>query len=345
MIKTGEIWNGWTIVEFIGAGSFGEVYKIEKTEFGHVYESALKVIKIPRNKSEIKTAYSEGMDDETVGDYFRSIVEEIVSELELMSQLKGNSNIVSYEDHTVTPQEEGIGWTICIRMELLKPLLERQQEDDFDVQEVIKLGIDICNALDLCEKNKIIHRDVKPENIFYSNLGFYKIGDFGIARRLENVTSGLSKKGTYSYMAPEVYKGMQYGINVDVYSLGIVLYRLLNDNRLPFYPRFPEPIKYSDTEKANQRRFSGESMPLPCRAENGLGKVIIKACDYAPDRRYQNAEEFRNALEKEFQFIEKEYEEQHLFQYDDNNSNTETEIMDDSLVDMDQTDIILNKRD
>ncbi len=304
-LNLGETWNGWVIEDFIGAGSYGEVYKIVKREFGHIYESALKVIRIPQSQAEVKTAYIEGMDKNSVAEYFRSMVEEIVSELELMSQLKGNSNIVSYEDHTVTPVDEGIGWTICIRMELLKPLIEKQMEAEFDVHEIIKLGIDICNALDLCEKNRIIHRDVKPENIFYSTLGFYKIGDFGIARRLENATSGMSKKGTYSYMAPEVYQGKPYGITVDVYSLGIVLYKLLNDNRLPFFPRYPETIRFSDNERANQDRFSGKKMPLPSHAENSLGEVILKACEYDPEDRYKDAEEFRAALEEEKKKLKK----------------------------------------
>ena len=121
----------------------------------------------------------------------------------------------------------GIGWDILIQMELLTPLNQYIRDHVVTRQDVIRLGIDLCKALELCQKYNIIHRDVKPENIFISETGDFKLGDFGIARTVEKTTSGLSKKGTYTYMAPEVYKGEAYGTTVDIYSLGIVLYRLL----------------------------------------------------------------------------------------------------------------------
>ena len=67
-----------------------------------------------------------------------------------------------------------------------------------------------------------------------SRFGEFKLGDFGIARELDRNVNGLSKKGTFSYMAPEMYRGEDYDQRVDIYSLGIVLYRLRNHNRLPF---------------------------------------------------------------------------------------------------------------
>ena len=88
------------------------------------------------------------------------------------------------------------------------------------------MGVDICKALELYQKYNIIHRDIKPENIFVSDNGDFKLGDFGIARTIEKTMSDLSKKGTYNYMAPEVYQGGEYGFSVDLYSLGIVLYRI-----------------------------------------------------------------------------------------------------------------------
>src|SRR5699024_9189261 len=153
-----------------------------------------------------------------------------------------------------------------IRMELLKPLNEYTRKRTITRQDVIRLGIDLCKALELCQKYNIIHRDVKPENIFISDAGDYKLGDFGIARTVEKTTSGLSNKGTYTYMAPEVYKGEAYGSTVDIYSLGIVLYRLLNGNRTPFLPAAPAPITHADRENALVKRLSGAVLPPPSHA-------------------------------------------------------------------------------
>jgi serine/threonine protein kinase len=94
------------------------------------------------------------------------VVEEIVGEFVLMSRLKGNSHIVSYEDHQVIRHTEDIGWDILIRMELLTPLLRYIREKPLTKKDIIQLGIDMCKALELCQKFKIIHRDIKPENIF-----------------------------------------------------------------------------------------------------------------------------------------------------------------------------------
>lgn len=312
IMNIGEIWPGWEVEKYIGEGAFGKVYKIVRKEFDHTYESALKVITIPVSKGELTTYLNSGFDEKSATLFFRGMVEDIVKEFVLMSRLRGNSNIVSYEDHTVIPHPDGVGWDIYLRMELLTPLYDYMKKHPFTVQDVIQLGIDICQALEVCQKYKIIHRDIKPENIFVSDLGQYKLGDFGIARKLEKTSSGLSKKGTYSFMAPEVYKGKDYNASVDIYSLGIVLYRFLNNNRNPFLPPFPEPMHYTDPEKANEKRFRGEAFPMPCNADGKLAEIVLKACAYAPKERYQSPEEMRDALqealklEQEIKFISPE---------------------------------------
>lgn len=297
-MTTEEIWNGWKVENLIGEGSFGKVYKITREDFGRTYVAALKVIEIPTNKSEIKAIKSEGLTDESVTTYFKSMVEDIVDEFSLMAKLKGNTNIVSYEDHMVVPKKKEFGWDIYIRMELLNPLLDHIETQVMTVKDVVQLGIDICNALEVCQRYHIIHRDIKPENIFVSDIGSFKLGDFGIARQLEKTMSGLSKKGTYTYMAPEVYKGMPYNSSVDTYSLGIVMYRFLNNNRSPFMPPITEQIKFSDREEANLRRFSGEKIPKPCKATDKLSEIILKACSYNPEERYRSPAEMKESLQK-----------------------------------------------
>lgn len=293
-----DTWPGWISEKLLGEGSFGKVYEIRREEFGTTYKAALKVITIPQNPADIEASYKDGMDQESITAYYRSVVEDIVAEFALMSQLKGNSNIVSYEDHQVVPHEDGIGWDILIRMELLKPLMDVHAESPLDEKEVTKLGIDLCHALELCEKKGIIHRDIKPDNIFVSEHGDYKLGDFGIARVIEKTTLGLSKKGTYNYMAPEVYRGDAYGFSVDIYSLGIVMYRFLNGNRTPFLPPTSTAIKYSDKESALARRMQGEELPEPSTGSERLIQIIRKACAFHPEQRYQKAEDMRHDLEQ-----------------------------------------------
>ena len=293
-----KVFTSWTVKELLGKGAFGRVYRLEREEFGTLYEAAMKKITIPQTNEEIEDAVSEGMDEQSVTSYFKSFVEEIVNEFKLMAQLKGHTNIVSYEDHLVIPHEDGIGWDILIRMELLKSLKTLTAERNLTEEEVIKLGIDICNALEVCGKMNIIHRDIKPENIFISNFGEFKLGDFGIARTAEKTMSNLSKKGTYTYMAPEVYKGEAYDATVDIYSLGIVMYRFMNYNRAPFLPAYPNPISFSDREASLTRRISEEPMPAPACGSKELKRIILKACAYQASARYQSPVQLRSDLEK-----------------------------------------------
>ena len=289
--------DGWNITRLLGEGSYGKVFEIERSEFGQTYRAALKVITVPQSSAEVRSVISEGMSVSQAEAYFHGIVEELMHEFSIMFKLKGTANVVSCEDLRVLEHPDGIGWDILIRMELLHPLLPYVYEHPMARRDIIRLGIDICKALELCQRYNIIHRDIKPENIFISDNGDYKLGDFGIARTIERTTSGLSKKGTYSYMAPEVYAGKEYGFSVDTYSLGLVLYRMLNKNRGPFLPQPPEAITFSSREQALARRMSGEPLPRPFYGEGRLGEIVLKACAFDPKDRYSSPQQLRQELE------------------------------------------------
>lgn len=295
--KFEPLFGEWYAESFIGAGSFGRVYKIYREELGNKFYSALKFISIPSDTSEIKQLRADGMDDASISTYYGTLARDISSETTLMNQLRGNTNIVSFEDSRIIPKPNGIGYDIFIRMELLDSLTNRMVEKPFSQNEVVKLGSDICNALILCAKTGIIHRDIKPDNIFVSPNGDYKLGDFGIARQLEKTATFMSKKGTYNYMAPEVYKGEKYGATCDLYSLGLVMYRLLNKGRLPFLPAVPKPITANDREEALKHRFTGEQLPVPCDADEELSSIILTACAYEAKDRFASAEAMRTALQ------------------------------------------------
>lgn len=295
-----QVWPEWNEDCVLGEGSFGKVYRAKRVEYGRTFYSAIKVLTVPKSQQEIKFARSQGMNDTEIYNYFQGLVDNLLNEITLMDNLKGAQNIVGIEDYKIIERQGEIGWDIFIRMELLTPFDSFVSNPEFSQKDVIRLGVDICTALEVCEQNYIVHRDIKPDNIFISRFGEYKLGDFGIARKLEATQANLSRKGTLNYMAPEVYKSEEYGANVDIYSLGLVLYTLLNNNRIAFLPPYPEPITYKDNEEALARRLSGEPLSLPCNASASLGTTIIKACAYRPQDRYQTATEFKNALINEW---------------------------------------------
>ena len=291
------VFNDWIITREIGQGATGHVYEIKKNGYEEEIRSALKVIRIPKSPSDVKAVMSEGMTEDDVTDYFKEFVDEILHEIKIMVSLKEHPNIVTYEDHCVISHEDGIGWDILIKMELLTPIQEWQMDHPMNENEIVRLGCEISSALSYAADHDLIHRDVKPENIFVDSFGKFKLGDFGIARTIEKTTGGLSKKGTESYMAPEVYLGKKYNAQVDIYSLGVVLYRSLNNNRLPFYPPITEKLTYSDRENALVKRIQGLPIPEPANGSTELKAVVLKACEYLPENRYSSMSELHNALQ------------------------------------------------
>lgn len=286
---------GWEIVRCIGSGSSGKVYELKKKdEYGGDFHCALKVISVPGTQKEYDDMLSS-MSEFAMRAKLREKVEEISNEYRLLGALRGHPNVVNCEDQMIIPHENDMGWDIYIRMELLTSLPDYVMQHGMTIEEVIKLGSDMCSALELCRENGIIHRDIKPQNIFVSKYGVYKLGDFGVAKA-SAIRTSADKVGTYSYMAPEVYKGTAYDDRVDIYSLGMVLYWLLNDRRGPFLPLPPQTPSADQTADAQIRRFRGEILPLPKNGGTALKKVVQKACSYKIAERYNNPTEMKNAL-------------------------------------------------
>ncbi|MBR4162484.1 MAG: serine/threonine protein kinase [Solobacterium sp.] len=305
------VMDGWKIIDKIGEGSYGRVFKVEKSKYGNLKDTAaLKVIQIPPSQDVIKAQLAEGTDPATIRNSLKGYVDDMVKEVSILRDLKDHHNIVRYEDFDVIDHfTDGIvQWDILIRMELLTSLLDYKvslasQNMRMETEDIVDLGIELSDALAYCAENNIIHRDIKPGNIFINKIGDYKLGDFGVARNAEGTAATMSMKGTESYMAPEVFldtgTGHKYGANVDVYSLGLVMYELLNI-RLPFMPAYPEPIlnMAMEREKALMKRLSKEPLPKPLFCDDALAEIILKACAGNASDRYQSAQEFHDALEE-----------------------------------------------
>lgn len=295
------VFGVWNIRRLIGTGSYGKVFEIQRTDSldGSVYTGALKIISIPGSDEQAADTLNSGMDAASASAYYLSCVKNLSNEIRMMAALKGHTNIVSYEDHQIYRQPNNIGWDILIRMELLTPISQYfSQIHIVPRQETIQLGIDICRALELCAKYNIIHRDIKPANIFLSAAGDYKLGDFGVARVADTASGASTRIGTVNYMAPEVFHGRNYTRSVDIYSLGLVLYQLLNNNRLPLLPPMPQPITPAAREQAQVQRLNGAVLPPPAYADPELARIILKACAPNPADRYADPAQMRRELEK-----------------------------------------------
>ena len=290
-------WQDWHITDEIGEGAYGRVYRAEKENGGVKAVSAIKVVQIPAEKTEFLSLRREFSSEEELRRNLKEMVDEYANEIRAMYRLQGQTHIVSIQDHLVEECPDGIGWKIYIRMEYLQSFDDYAVTHTFTEEEIIRLGIALCEALSVCAENGILHRDIKPENLFVTDSGQFKLGDFGIAKAMDRTIPSFSFKGTFSYMAPEVYQGKPYDTRADLYSTGIVLYKLLNRNRDPFIAPDKQIVTHQDREQAMSRRMNAEPLPAPADADRGLAGVILKACEYDPKDRYRSPDQMKQALE------------------------------------------------
>ena len=230
---------------------------------GRKEKAALKVITIPKNDSDVEELYNNGMDTDSVTAYFNEMLSDIIQEYQFMTEIKGHTNIVYCDDIRYIQKDDGIGWNIYIRMELLTPLV-KTIDGPISEEQVVKMGMDICQALIVCRNRKILHRDIKPQNILVS---------------------------------PEVFHYQPYGHCADIYSLGLVMYWMLNERRIPFSPLPPKEPTAKEMDMAKSRRFAGETLPEPLHGSAALKKIVLKACAYEVNKRYSCAEDLLRELE------------------------------------------------
>ena len=290
-------WPDWKIIKYLGGGAYGKVYETERTISGtqEKEKAALKIVSRPKDEDEIEEYEVSGYDKESIIESYKSEIQNYVQEYKLMKALQGQTNIVSCDDFTVVWNENGIGGNVFIRMELLTPLNQVLKERALSIEEIIKLGKDITSALILCEKKNIIHRDIKPANIMVSQFGNYKLGDFGVSKIMDHATYATAM-GTPEYQAPEVVHMGKYGQTADIYSLGITLYWLLNNRRMPFIGADEQPT-VERRDETMKRRYRGEKLPAPKNGSAKLNKIVLKACEYNPEDRYASAQEMYDDLD------------------------------------------------
>lgn len=259
-------WEKWKLQEVIGEGACGRVYRAEQDN-GAV--SAIKVMEVPADSFEI----------------------------EALERLKGCPHVVEVQEYHIQKTDRD-HLQVFLRMECLKSLEKVCKERELTEEEILEMMTDLCKALEKCEAEKILHRDIKPGNILLTEEGKAKLSDFGMAGNQAEGDGSHTIQGTFSYMPPEIFHGQKYDQTADIYSLGMVFYRLLNGGRDSFVNDEKSKVGYEDRERALERRMGGASLPAPLHASPELARILLKACAYRPKERYRSASALRKDLER-----------------------------------------------
>ena len=247
--------------KYLDKGSTCIVMKTSQNDLQYV----LKIVEVNGNRSKYENACAE------------------LEKLKILSTCKG---VVPLEDSEIS-KENG---NVFLLQRYCKPLAIRRKEKNFNtIKNTWKLGIDILNAMLECRNKGIYHLDIQPKNIYFDENDIAILGDFGGAKFEEELYELTAGRGTRAFMAPEVYYSGVYSQASEIYSLGIVMYSLLNNAKLPF-------MEENDYENAIMLRLKGEKLRFPYIDNKELWNCVEKMCEFDVSKRFLTYEEAVNAL-------------------------------------------------
>ena len=216
----------------------------------------------------------------------------ILREAQAMARLGDHSNIVQLHD---LGEEDGRPYMVMPVMTGgdIEEVLRNAPDRRLPLKQAIKIATDVCRGLEFAHSRGIMHRDLKPGNVWLTADGTARIGDFGLALAADRsrITQGEVIMGTLMYMSPEQGMGGEVGARSDLYSLGCMFYQMVT-GRAPFLGDGPQSIigQHLNTPPVSPRWINPELTP-------GLEALILQLLEKNPDSRPASASEVRETLE------------------------------------------------
>jgi serine/threonine protein kinase/tetratricopeptide (TPR) repeat protein len=264
-VRSRKTWGHLRVLEPIGIGAFGQVYRAWDPRLDR--EVALKLFPA----------------DSDAGDGRAS---SIIHEGRLLARVR-HPNIVTIYGAERIGDTVGL-WMERVDGETVEQRLSRHSR--VEPSAAIEIGIQICHAVSAVHKAGLLHRDIKAQNVMLAGDGRVVLMDFGSGRELMGASaSATSLAGTPLYLAPELLGGSDATIQSDIYSLGVLLYRMVTGT-YPVYARSLPDLRLAHD------RLERADVELRGDMPRRLGRIIGRAIDRRPERRYESADALAAAL-------------------------------------------------
>jgi serine/threonine protein kinase/tetratricopeptide (TPR) repeat protein len=265
----GEIIAHYRILEKLGEGGMGVVYKAHDTKLKRDVALKFLPIQLTTDKTEMGSFFQEARAASAINHPNVCVIYDILDEF------KSPFIVMEYIE----------GKTVRKKITENLPQL-------LTLPEVIDYAIQIAEALQTAHQRGIIHRDIKSDNIMITSTGQIKVMDFGLAeiKGMTHVTKTLSSAGTVAFMSPEQIWGGKVDHRTDIWSMGVVWYELLT-GQLPFQGEYEQEVIYSILkEEPKSLKSCREGVPAP------LEKMVNRALSKNPDQRHQKVSDILNDL-------------------------------------------------
>lgn len=282
--------DGFTLGQSISEHSGVECFPAMRNDSEKRY--IVKRISLPASQVQVEALLLTGVyrDTKAVQSYYQELAQGVGEEARILNQLAGQRGFVPYQSCQIEPKEDGVGYEVYLLGRYRKTLERYTRRSAMTHLSALNLGIDMCAALAVSREAGWLYVDLKPENIFLFGDQEYRLGDLGFVSMDSLEYASLPDRYRSLYTAPEVADAYSsLNATMDTYALGLVLYQIYNEGKLPF-------SNAEDRKAWLDRLAAGEVMDAPRCADAEMAGIITKACAYDPQERWQTPAEMGHAL-------------------------------------------------
>ncbi len=293
LLRIGEsipVWEEWKVAAAPEVSSRQTRYQVCRMnpENGQPETAVVNCLYIG-HADDLAHARQKKVEEDTIRGYFNEKLRRADAEVAKIAAISQHPNIERILAHAILPGADGIGGTVFILTEALPTLLGYFSGRRITKAKLLSFTSQICDALEACRAAGVLHRNIRPQCLFATEDGVFKLGRFDYAFRAAEGVASRGLRGQYA--APELIRGETYDSRADIYALGMVLYMMSNAGCTPFLmERGADAQAVSD---AMNRRLSGEAFPPPRYRDPDLERIIGRACAFDPAQRYQRPSEMK----------------------------------------------------